>query len=72
MLLMVLLLMLPPRINNQTPVLDIEAGEEVARGGRDGDHHLLGDPPLLQVPHKHPVGCGNMYPPLTGMVIMGM
>ena len=63
MLRMVLLLMLPPRINKQTPVLDIEAGEEVARGGRDGHHHLLGHPPLLQVPHKHPGGGGDLYGP---------
>ena len=35
--------------------LDIEAREDVARGGGDGDHHLLRHPPLLQVPDKHPV-----------------
>ena len=34
--------------------LDVQAREDVARGGGDGDHHLLRDPALLQVPDKHP------------------
>ena len=50
-------------IGIQIPVLDIEAREEVSWGGWDGHHHLLGHPPLLQVPHKHPGGGADLYGP---------
>ena len=33
--------------------LDVQAREDVARGGGDGDDHLLRHSPLLQVPNEH-------------------
>ena len=33
--------------------LHVEAGEDVAGGGGDGDDHLLRHPALLQVPDEH-------------------
>ena len=50
-------------ISIKTPVLNIEAWKEVSRGGRDGHHHLLCHPSLLQVPDKHPGegGCDYGY-----------
>ena len=46
--------------------LDVQAREDVARGGGDGDDHLLRHSPLLQVPNEH---SAHKYNQLIALIV---